>query len=120
MQTKFVEKNRRMTKDEERLLEYLVAKASLNLPMDWKDRLLVAPIDGGGMGSLSLFLESFDYGNRIFGRVASDCSFLDVDDVPVIATLYLNKEGHLFELDMWKVDFEPLLRIPDNFNDLET
>ncbi|WP_421750901.1 DUF6984 family protein [Croceimicrobium sp.] len=37
----------------------------------------------------------------------------DADGVEVIATLYLDKDGSLFELDLWKTNFEPLLILPE-------
>jgi hypothetical protein len=47
-----------------------------------------------------------------FGACVSDFAFKDEDDVQVIASLYLDQTGALFELDMWKVDFSPLHRWP--------
>ena len=41
--------------------------------------------------------------------------FTDEDGVKVIASLNVDSDGHLFELDIWKTDFSPLLRIPAEF-----
>ena len=38
--------------------------------------------------------------------------FNDADGVPVSAALNLDQDHHLFELDVWKVDFSPLQRWP--------
>jgi hypothetical protein len=43
----------------------------------------------------------------------SQVEFLDVDGVTVNVALYLDKNGDLFELDMWKTDDTPLIEIPD-------
>ena len=44
---------------------------------------------------------------RKFGSQVSDCQFKDTDGVTVIASLYLDREGNMYELDMWKTDFSP-------------
>ena len=49
----------------------------------------------------------------------SECQFKDIDGVPVIASLYLDKDNELFELDIWKVDFSKLEMIPSHFEDVE-
>ena len=43
------------TKQEEQLIELLVHKSSLEMSEDWKNGLLVRPMDDGEMGSLYLF-----------------------------------------------------------------
>jgi hypothetical protein len=45
------------------------------------------------------------------GRVA-EWTFKDGDDVEVLASLNVDREDHLFELDVWKTDFAPLVRLP--------
>ena len=37
---------------------------------------------------------------------------LDEDGVVVLAALNLDKNGKLFELDLWKVNFNPLETLP--------
>ena len=43
------------TKQEEQLIELLVHKSSLKMSEDWKNGLLVCPMDDGEMGGLYLF-----------------------------------------------------------------
>lgn len=69
----------------------------------------VEEMDDGGMGSLR-FVSSKP--NRRLGKVVAELLYHDEDEVPVLATLYLDTEGELYELDSWKVDFSPLKRIP--------
>ena len=47
-----------------------------------------------------------------FAKV-SEYLFHDKDGIPVLATLYSYSDGQLHELDIWKVDFSPLLAYPD-------
>lgn len=103
---------RKATAKEEMLLTYLISKASVTISEDWKTNLLVASMDDGKMGSISLYPEGIVSENRQFGGQISEYLFLYEDGVTVIASLYVNKKGRLFELDMWKTDYSPLVRLP--------
>ena len=81
--------------------------------------LLVEEMNDGGMGSLLLSPRPSTPRARRFGKQAADCRFLDADGVVVIASLNLDKAGELFELDIWKVNYAPLIRIADHFTDVE-
>ena len=73
-------------------------------------------MDDGGMGSLR-FVSSgkgFSIDAQKFGGEISSCHFTDEDGVWVSAALYIDSSGCPFELDMWKVDFSPLIRIPND------
>lgn len=70
----------------------------------------VFDMDDGGMGSLR-FVPSDDR-RREFGSEISNAEFADDDGVLVSLALYLDQFGQLFELDSWKVNFEPLVRFP--------
>lgn len=93
-------------------LEYLIRQSDVHLPNGWQDELMVEDMDDGGMGSLTLYPPIYS-AERAFGRQVSEYQFLDKDMTPVIATLYVDKQEHLFELDIWKVDYSPLLSLPD-------
>lgn len=65
-------------------------------------------MDDGGMGSLL-----FESGkpDRCLGKDLAREVFVDRDGVDVIATLSLDNYGDLFELDIWKVDFSPVVSL---------
>jgi hypothetical protein len=47
-----------------------------------------------------------------FAKQISEYEFLDVDGTLVSAALYIDEiNNELYELDIWKVDFSPLIRI---------
>ena len=69
----------------------------------------VEELEDGGMGSLR-FVSSKP--GRQLGEAFAELWYNDSDDVPVLATLYLDAEGDLYELDSWKVDSSPLRRVP--------
>ena len=109
-----MESNRKLTPQEENLLSILVKQSSVVLPTDWKEGLLVRSMDDGGMGSLYLFPKGeIKKDGRRFGESASEFRFTDQDGVEVIASLYLDNSGDLFELDIWKTDFSKVKRLPE-------
>ncbi len=112
--------SRKLYPDEERLLAFLVDKSTMHVPSNWKDDLFVIPMEDDGMGSLYLFYELKNKNkDRKFERQVSECRFLDADGVEVIASLNVDSEGDLFELDIWKTNYAPLIKIPNNFEDLK-
>ncbi len=104
--------NRKPTEKEMCLIKYLIGNHSICLSEKWESELQVSDMEDGGMGSLALYPQS-DCENREFGKQVNEYHFLDKDNVPVIATLYVDKQNRLYELDIWKVDYSPLLSLPD-------
>lgn len=106
---------RNLSPDELRLIDFLIHDAKDYVaPQGWKERLRVADMTDGGMGSLYLLLEGSNEINRSFGKQASECRFADEDGVEVIASLNLDQYGNLYELDVWKADFSKLIKISEN------
>ena len=108
----YMELNRKPTREEERLIDVLIKKSSRKFPL-WKYKIIVSPMNDGGMGSLTLFQDEDDKQNRIFGKQISEYRFIDEDGIEVIASLNIDDKGDLYELDIWKTDFSPLIRFPD-------
>ncbi len=67
-------------------------------------QLLVNPMDDDGMGSLAI---GENYANRQLGAEVAEFMFKDIDGTPVSASLNVDQQGELYELDIWKVDFSP-------------
>lgn len=111
----FMELNRNPSLKELRLIRHLVQLSKVSIPMGWEEELQVSSMSDGGMGSLKLFPKNAEFGNRKFGKQVSEVIFKDIDGVDVIATLYLDENMNLYELDMWKTDFSSLHEIPDHF-----
>lgn len=65
-------------------------------------------MNDGGMGSIRFVGAE----NRRFGSTPVEAHFHDEDGTPVIATVIVDQRGELYELDVWKVDFSQLKRIP--------
>ena len=111
-------KKRCLTSQEENLLEDLIARSNINISLNWKEGLWVSNLNDGGIGSLSLYPSGVTGEERDFGCQASECQFKDLDGVVVLASLYLDTEDQLYELDMWKTDFSPLKEMPEYFQDI--
>ena len=88
------------------LLNKLLQAGGITLDIQ---NLNVSPISDGRMGSFEIVTESH---NRVFGYIASECHFIDSDNVPVLVTLNLDQFGKPFEVDIWKVDFQSILKWP--------
>ncbi|MGN6399086.1 MAG: DUF6984 family protein [Flavisolibacter sp.] len=93
---------RKITDEEKTLIQFLLNRSgeSYDIPE------LVSELKDGGMGSLRLA----DSG--IHARDIIQVKYVDSDNVLVFITLTQNDSNQLFELDMWKVDFEPLRKFP--------
>lgn len=110
-----MESSRNPTRDELSLLELLVSKATgLDIPSTWNKNLLVQSMDDGGMGSFRLLPHGIAGENRLYGKTVSEHEFVDDDGVKVLASLNVDKAGELFEVDVWKTDFSPLDKMPND------
>ncbi|MBB4037101.1 hypothetical protein GGR21_003016 [Dysgonomonas hofstadii] len=117
----FMNIKRKPTTKELMLLKILVNKSSIHIPADWDKDLMVLPMIDGGMGSLFLLPQRYDKNEkRLFGKQASDIQFQDIDGITVIVSLNTDKKGELYELDIWKTDYSPLIEIPDNIDDFHS
>lgn len=99
--------------DQKRLIKALLKKAeNLTLPINWLETVEVSLASDGGMGSMVLRSNLCDGSHTRFGSEASELQFRDVDGVSVLVTLYLDKSGFPFEVDVFKSDFSALIAIP--------
>ncbi|MDD4616994.1 MAG: hypothetical protein PHW76_07790 [Alphaproteobacteria bacterium] len=76
------------------------------------DSYIVQEMDDGGMGSLYFRAIGDDRQMRHRKRSLVDVEFSDLDGVQVSVSLTLDENGEIFELDIWKVNFCPLLSFP--------
>ena len=105
---------RRLTQREKGLLLELIKRSNTKISANWEQGLLVVPINGI-TGSLIMYPKGVSENGRTLGVQASECQFLDLDGVLVIAALNLDAHGNLFELDLWKTDFSKVKEIADTF-----
>jgi hypothetical protein len=70
-------------------------------------------MDDGAMGSLYLLPQGKIVEDRVLGKQVSDFQFTDIDGVEIIASLSVDSNGNLFELDIWKTDFGKLIKLSD-------
>jgi hypothetical protein len=104
---------RKLSVQERHLLEALIRHANdLVLDPRWQDDLLVESMSDEGMGSVRLVPGNAS-SYRKYGGTVSNLEFEDADEVKVLVALNVDQNGHLFEIDIWKTDFRPLIRIPE-------
>jgi hypothetical protein len=104
---------RKPTQAELRLLRRLASLAP-NLEQGWVDGVRVCALNDGEMGSVVLAPGGVANSERRFGSKASECQFTDADGVEVLVTLNLDQDGCPFEMDIWKTNFAPLLKVPES------
>lgn len=98
--------------------ERVVVEALLEwAPSEWRelmgklDVVRVREMDDGGMGSLR-FECAESLANRTLGPRIAGAEFEDEDGVPVSIVLNADQDHQLFELDVWKVNFDRLMAWP--------
>ena len=72
----------------------------------------------GDMGSLCFQSAADATPNRTFGETIIEGEFNDCDGTPVSFAINVDRDGMLYELDLWRVDFSPLQRIPRQDDDV--
>jgi len=103
---------RKPSKLEKSVIFLLLNKAKVKLPEHLADELLVSSMKDGNMGSLNLFPLGTIGKKRTLGFCISQWEFTDDDGIKVLVSLNVDTEGELFELDVWKTNFEPLVKFP--------
>ena len=76
------------------------------------ERVRVRDLSDGGMGSIELGEGSANA--RRMSACVAEADYVDSDGVSVSIAINVDQNGHLFEVDMWKVDFSPLIQYPNS------
>jgi hypothetical protein len=98
--------------EERQLLSALLKQVPhLLLPQGWLDSVRVWSLDDGRMGSFRIAPHSTKVQRPGRADVAS-LEFCDIDGIKVLVSLNLDSEGEPFEVDIWKTNFQPLIRLP--------
>ncbi|MDR6736344.1 DUF6984 family protein [Sphingobacterium sp. 2149] len=103
---------RRLTPAETRLLSYII-KDTPEGPeiIETLPTIFVEEMDDGGMGSLKVVIEGKD--ERRTGGILNDMEFHDIDGMLLVITVILDTDDKFYELDIFKGDFSPLIKMPD-------
>lgn len=103
------EKARRLRPDETALIAAMLAsKREAQSLQQELATAFVEEMNDGRMGSLRFFGPA----GRKFGEQVAEAEFQDEDGVVLSITINADQHGSLFEMDVWKVDFTPLIRLP--------
>jgi hypothetical protein len=107
-----MELNRKPKREEVELIDFLIKKSLKKISSDWKEKITVQPMNDGRMGSLVICTNDKKEQDQRFGEQISEYHFTDKDGIDVIVSLNVDNNGNLFELDIWKTDFTPLIEFP--------
>jgi len=103
---------RRLTSAEIKLISYLVRDTPEGAGIIASlEGLFVEEMDDGGMGSLQVIVEGED--NRRYGGAIADIDSHDVDGMYLLISVIVDTDDNFYELDIFKGDFSPLIKIPD-------
>jgi hypothetical protein len=76
------------------------------------EELKVVEMLDGSMGSLYIVNPSKSREERKMGSSILERQFYDIDDTPISVSINIDTDGNLFELDIWRVDFNPIIKFP--------
>lgn len=95
---------------ESKVLDALLGLVPSNARPSSEHELFAVDLADGGMGSIRLTDKSDPV--RKMGSELVLAEYIDEDQIPVLISINLDEQGRLFELDFWKVNYEPLKRYP--------
>jgi hypothetical protein len=90
--------------EEQAVIEYMLRLISDG--SNYKIPSMIEPLDDGGMGSIQLTRNGKHSGDLI------QLQYLDSDKQVVLITLTKKEFNELYDMDIWKVDFKPLIKFP--------
>lgn len=93
--------------EEQVLIQFLLRILGLKYE-DYPISETVYEYEGGVMGSISM--QNTD--GSTYLRDLIQVQYVDSDQIPVVITLTIDKNGKLLDLDFWKEDFSKLLCYP--------
>ena len=97
---------RPIAEHERPLVEFMLSLANISCDID---SMQVSSMKDGDMGSLLFFPE--DSRTRT-ATPSANATFSDADGMLVSVQLNVDQDGKPFELDLFKIDFSPLLKWP--------
>jgi|APTNR8051073442_1049403.scaffolds.fasta_scaffold123969_2 hypothetical protein len=109
----FISKMRKLHTKEKKLILCLLKKKDTSFNCPNLNEVYVEDMDDGGMGSLYIISEIKEKKNRKMLKSIAELTVKDKDGITISITLNIDHEGKLFELDIWKVDFSPLIDYPE-------
>ena len=107
--------NRNPTEEEILIISFLATKANYS-HNNWEKGLKVVEMNDGGMGSLLLMPAGQVNTKRLFKAQISDVIFKDLDGIDVIVSLNIDQDDFLYELDVWKVNYDKLISFDNLLN----
>jgi hypothetical protein len=107
----YPDSSRRLLNDKEKLLLRCLLKEA-NVAHYDEDNIEVIEMKDEGMGSIYFVHKEKRKEERKMDKCIIEKQLFDIDGVPILVSLNVDVDGDLFELDIWKVDFNPVIKYP--------
>ena len=72
--------------------------------------ILVEEVTNEEIGTIRFLEVGRGNENRVFGQKLSETIVIDKDNVQILVSLIVDNSDNLFELEIWKTNFEPILK----------
>jgi len=107
------DRTRLLREEEKALIRELIERTKQgNEILDSLDSLRVHDLLDGGMGSVrTVSLDDVDQRKAVPIALAE---YLDSDNILISVQITCDQAGRLFEIDIWKTDFSPVIRYPNS------
>jgi len=100
---------RDIRKYEKEIVNFLLDKVSL-FELKIQKTAIVEDLNDGLMGSIRFADKGSD--DRKYGKRLIEVEYIDSDNIPVYISLIIDNKDKLYELDIWKGNFNPLIEYP--------
>ena len=110
----YMKADRNPSEKEKLIISFLVEKANYNND-NWEKGLKVVEMNDG-MGSLLLIPQGRANMKRLFKSQISEIIFKDIDNIDVIVSLNIDQDDYLYELDIWKVNYDKIISFDNLFS----
>lgn len=110
---------RPLKEDEKALIHMLLKMGKKCMAKYALNSLEVQEMNDEGMGSLYIISPTKKWEDRKFGKRIADVQYNDTDGIPILVSLNVDTDGDLFELDIWKINYSPVVSLK-GFRNLET
>ena len=100
------------------MVEILIKNSFAKNKMKYQFSNEIFYFNDGNMGSFGFVYDTNEYIGG--GEHISDMAFYDLDGILCIATMFAYDNNFIDSVDIWKVDFSPLIKMPTNENEFFT
>ena len=102
-----------LSENERKLISCLLKGTKIEIPNNYFENMFIEEFLDGGMWTLYFLNSKKSVDERKMLKRISEKQFHDKDGTPILVSLNIDEDNILLELDIWKVDFAPILKYPE-------